>query len=154
MMHNTTTNKTKLSQKWPSQEDMLFVALNPRGKLALYEKKADMQMEPTMGLQIALLFIWFDFYDYWNCPPRCSSSEQELLMKSVANFHKIGWTLIGFINVKFRVMLFCAASLPVDYKGGLSSRLNCQVTKQTDTRSVQCNAIKQLYKTKYAHCTA
>ena len=63
-------------------------------------------------------------------------------------------TLIGFINVKFRVMLFCAASLPVDYKGGLFFRLNCQVTKQTDTRSVQCIAIKQLYKTKYARCTA
>ena len=51
-------------------------------------------------------------------------------------------------------MLFCAASLPVDYKEGLFFQLNCQVTKQTDTRSVQCIAIKQLYKTKYARCTA
>ena len=57
------------------------------------------------------------------------------------SFHIMASTSIGFINVKFRVMLFCAASLPVDYKGGLFFRLNCQVTKKTDTRSVQCIAI-------------
>ena len=59
--------------------NMLFVVLNPRGKLALYEKKADVEMEPTMGLQIALLFIWFDFYDYWNALFNAWSSTQELL---------------------------------------------------------------------------
>ena len=29
----------------------------------------------------------------------------------------------------FAIMLFCAALLTVDYKGGLFSGLNCQVTK-------------------------